>query len=311
MAEQRYLAELAMITAEAPSVSRELLVAPPRRWDARESYALPMLTDTASEPWLRPAAAAGLGDAPGELGSLQYPERARARELDPAGLAVLAAAVASIGDFGSMLILDSAEDEQAAQTIVDPLSRAVLSAASSYRRGDPAGVRTAVEAVIEAVEAQRKRVFLIVPADGTYSLASERASLVFTVENQLPVPVRVRITVDASLVAGLETDDIGMKVLAAANRTLIEVPATVERPGEFRVTSAISTPAGGTLGEPVRLTVRSTAYGGIALVITIGAGALLLVLFALRLLRRVRGGGPPEPPTQPIQQLPLLRGAGT
>jgi hypothetical protein len=266
-----------------------------------------MLTDTVTEPWLRPVEPTALGELPAvDRGDLVYPDSAAASELDPTGLAVLAAAAASVGDFESMLVLESAEDEQAAQTITDPLDRAVLAAGSSYRRGNPAALRGAAEAVVEAVEAQRRRVFLIVPTDGTYSLASARASLVFTVENQLPVPVQVRISVDASLVAGLSTDEVGTQVLAAARRTLIEVPATVERPGEFRVTSAIFTPAGGTLGDPVRLTVRSTVYGGIALVITIGAGALLLLLFALRLIRRFRSGGGPRDPTQPIKLVPLL-----
>lgn len=310
VAEQRYLAELAMITAEAPSEARELLVVPPRRWDARASYALPMLADTATEPWLRPVAATELQDVPAE-GSVElvYPVVAAAAELDPAGMAVLAAGVASIDDFGSMLVLDSAEDERAAMTITAPLNRAVLTAASSYRRADPAGLRTAAEAVLAAVEAQRQRVFLIVPTDGTYSLASARAPLVFTVENQLPVPLRVRLSVDTSLVAGLSTDETGEQVLAPASRTLIEVPATVERPGEFRVTSTIFTPAGGTLGEPVRLTVRSTVYGGIALAITIGAGALLLLLFGLRLIRRLRsGGGRGDAEQEPVQQVPLRAG---
>ncbi len=313
MAEQRYLAELAMITAEAPSVSRELLVAAPRRWDPRVSFALPMLTDTASEAWLRPAEATDLGDLPAvDRGSLRYPEDAQAQELDPAGTAVIADGVASIVDFGSMLVLESAEEEQAARTITDPLDSAVLSAASSYWRPDPGGGRTAGRSVVAAVEAQRKRVLLVVPTEGTYSLASAQASLVFTVENQLPVPVRVRISVDASRVAGLSTEDIGTQLLTPAGRTLITVPATVERPGEFRVTSTISTPAGGTLGAPVRLTVRSTAYGGIALVITIGAGALLLLLFLLRLVRRLRDGprsGGPMP--EPLEQVPLLSPAST
>lgn len=311
MAEQRYLAELAMITAEAPSASRDLLIAPPRRWDARASYALPMLLDTANEPWLRPAAATDLLGLPAvDRGALVYPELSGALELDPAGLAVLAAGVASIRDLASMFVVDSAEDELAAQTVTDPLYRAVLSAASSYRRGDPAGLLAAAGAVDEAIEVQRRRVFLRVPADGTYSLASARAALVFTVENQLPVPVQVRISVDASLVAGLSADEVGAQVLAASGRTLIEVPTTVERPGQFRVTAAIFTPAGGALGDPVRLTVRSTVYGGIALIITIGSGVLLMLLFGLRLIRRLRSGqGPPDPAPEPLdQQVPLRAG---
>ncbi len=308
MAEQRYLAELAMITAEAPAISRELLIVPPRRWDARSSYALPMLTDTSEEPWLRPSEVTDLADLrPVDRGLLVYPEQAGARELDPAGLTALTAGVRSIDDFTSMFVLASPEDEQAAATLTDPLERAVLSVASSYRRGDPAGLLAAASVVDDAVEALRRRVFLIVPADGTYSLASARASLVFTVENQLPVPVRVSISVDTSLVAGLTTDEGGSQVLAPDGRTLIEVPATVERPGQFRVTAAIFTPAGGMLGDPVQLTVRSTVYGGIALIVTIGAGALLLLLFALRLIRWLRRrGAAGAPAPEQVEQVPLL-----
>ncbi len=306
MAEQRYLAELAMVTAEAPSVGRELIIAPPRRWDARVSYALPMLADTAAEPWLQVAAATDLGGPPTDRGALVYPTAAAEQELDPAGTTVLAAGVASVVDFTSMLVVNTPAQQRAARALTAPLDSAVLSAASAYWRRDAGGLLAATRGVVDGVDALRRRVLLIVPTDGTYSLASARASLVFTVQNQLPVPVQVRISVDTSRVSGLATEQIGPQLLTPSGRTLITVPATVERPGEFRVTSTISTPAGGALGDPVRLTVRSTVYGGIAVIITICAGGLLVLLFALRLVRRLRHGpGPRRSAPAPIEQVPL------
>lgn len=288
MAEQRWLAELSMITAESPGRGRGVLVAPPRRWEARASYALPMLTDAITQQGLAAADTDDLATAtPLDRGTLSYPEGAAAAEVDPAGMARLREASDLLEDFAAMLV-DTGEADRTAADLVEPLDAAVISAASAAFRGDPAAVRVQSGLVAAAVQAQRARVTLIVPADGVYSLASARASLVFTVANDLPVPVRVRIGVDASLVAGLSLDDSVVQVIQPGRRALVEVPAEVERPGEFRVTAVLSSPAGVGLGTPVRLTVRSTVYGGLSLAITAAAGGLLVVLFALRLLRWLR-----------------------
>lgn len=303
LAVQRFVSELAMITVEAPSQPRELLVVPPRRFDPRATYALPMLATGATEPWLSSTDVDGLDRSqPVARGGLVYPASAGSAELDPAAVNRVQSAARSIEDFQSMLVTESEDERAAAARLTDPLSRLVQSAASSAWRSDVAGLRRWAGLATAAVQAERRRVFLIVPADGRYSLGSANASLVFTVENQLPVPVQVRISVDSTQVAGLTTGGVGAQVLAPGSRTLIEVPATVERPGEFRVTSSIFTPAGGTLGDPVRLTVRSTVYGGVALVITIGAGALLALLIARRAVHRIRHGRPTAPsPTTPLQ----------
>lgn len=305
LAEQRYLAELAMITAEAPSTTRSLLIAPPRRFDPSTAVAGAMLSDTTMLPWLAASGVTDLSAAPTtDRGPLVYPAPASRDELGDPGLRHLQDAVAGRKDFASMLVTATASDRQAAQAVTGPLEQAVWRAGSSYWREDPAGFAAAVASAGAAVEAQRERVLLVVPADGTYSLASAAAPLIFTVANQLPLPVQVRITVDASGAAGLSTDNVGMQTLPAAGRALIEVPATVQRSGEFRVSAAIFTPAGGTLGAPVQLRVRSTAYGVIALIITVAAGALLVLLFALRLIRRIRAGRDrrqPRPSDRPGQ----------
>lgn len=289
MAEQRWLAELAMITAESPARGRTLLVAPPRRWEARASYALPMLTVAVDEPGLASADTDDLATAtPVDRGTLIYPDAAAAAELDPTGMTALRDATNDLADFSGMLVRPDAAAEAAAATLVEPLETAVIAAASSAYRGDPVATRTRAAAVTAAVARERARVRLIVPADGVYSLASARASLVFTVANDLPVPVRVRIGVDASLVAGLSLDSSVVQVVQPGRRALVEVPAEVERPGEFRVTAALTSPAGLELGTPVRLIVRSTVYGGLSLAITAAAGGLLVLLFALRLVRWLR-----------------------
>jgi hypothetical protein len=87
------------------------------------------------------------------------------------------------------------------------------------------------------------------------------------------------------------------------------------------VDAAVRTPAGGLLGPPSHLKVRSTAYGTITAWLTAIAGGLLVLLAARRVWRRVRGEEPrptarvdPSPPptvdpaptaTGPTVRLPI------
>src|SRR5690606_17947578 len=70
-------------------------------------------------------------------------------------------------------------------------------------------------------------------------------------------------------------------------RTL-QIPAHFERNGTFRIEVALQTPAGQQIGETILINVRTTAYGGIALIITSIAFAVLVVALALRFVRRLR-----------------------
>jgi hypothetical protein len=87
---------------------------------------------------------------------------------------------------------------------------------------------------------------------------------------------------------------------------VLQVPTSLRQSGGFAVTASLVTPNGNALGERVQLQVRSTAYGPISLIITIGAASLLGLLFLRRLVhfvlrRRARAhgtddGGPPVGP---------------
>jgi hypothetical protein len=61
--EQRFLAETAMIAAEAPDSARSVVVAPPETWSPPQALASDLLTETASAPWLKPATLSSLPTA--------------------------------------------------------------------------------------------------------------------------------------------------------------------------------------------------------------------------------------------------------
>jgi hypothetical protein len=290
LAEQRYLAELAVLDQQAPpGSSQTVLVAPPRAVDPSPEGAGAMMADTTGSPWIRPGAVAAL-QAATPAGKLS--DRLDAGRLDAVGLTGLGRAVAVRDDLAGAV--------QDPGRTLGAYDAAVARTASVAWRGDPAGFRTAADSLLGSLESLRTRVTLLAPANGTYSLASSDAPLVLTVRNDLPFAVSVVLDLRVRGNRGLSIDHIGAQTLPQGQRTTLQVPAHVRQSGSFAVTAALTTPGGGMLGSRVEMQVKSTTYGSISLLITFGAAALLGLLFLRRLvhfvLRRRHAATAPEPP---------------
>ncbi|MCV2491271.1 DUF6049 family protein [Geodermatophilus sp. YIM 151500] len=279
LAEQRYLAELAVIGLQAPAGSRPtVLVAPPRAVDAGPDGAGAMMADTAGLPWLQPVSLDGLlvQDAVVDGGELVDPPDAV--RLGTAGLADVAAAEQLRDDLAGAVVDDPA-------TALQSVDAAIARTTSVEHRDEPLVFGEAAADLRATVDGLLDRVTLLAPADGTYSLASEDAPLLLTVVNDLPFAVEVLLDLRSRGSGGFSVDDVGPQVLAPGERTTLQVPTEVRQSGRFAVTAGLSTPGGRPLGETVRLQVRSNAYGTLSLLITGGAFALLGLLFLRRLVR--------------------------
>ena len=126
----------------------------------------------------------------------------------------------------------------------------------------------------------------IVNPGGSYTLATERSPLPLALRNDLPVPIRVRLDVDAP--PGMTVTDMGEIELPPGFLPL-RVPIEVHFTQRVAVDVALRTADGLPLGEPVRLSVHSNAYGKVLFFITLSAGAVLVLLAGRRLWHRFRG----------------------
>ncbi|WP_250149847.1 hypothetical protein [Mycolicibacter acidiphilus] len=126
----------------------------------------------------------------------------------------------------------------------------------------------------------------IVNPAGSYTLATEHSPLPLALRNNLTVPIRVRLQVDAP--PGMAVADVGEIELPPGYLPL-RVPVEVRVNQYFVVDVALRTPDGLPLGEPARLSVHSNAYGMVLFLITITAAAVLIALTARRLWHRFRG----------------------
>ena len=126
----------------------------------------------------------------------------------------------------------------------------------------------------------------IVNPGGSYTLATEHSPLPLALHNGLAVPIRVRLQVDAP--PGMTVTDVGETELPPGYLPL-RVPIEVNFTQRVAVDVTLRTPDGMRLGEPVRLSVHSNAYGKVLFAITMSAAAVLVLLAGRRLWHRFRG----------------------
>jgi len=307
LAEQRFLAELDTLTVQlasrTPGALQTVLVVPPRRVDPDPASVSAMIADTVDQPWLAPAPVAALADGP-VAASGGLVDDAGADALLPAeGMAEIARVAGVRDDFAAAV--------EHPDTVLAGYDAAFARTASAQWRGDPEAFSAAVGQLRETIDQLRDQVTLLAPVDGTYSLASSNAPLVLTVQNDLPFAVQVRLDLQTRGAVGLSTEDIGVQTLEPESRTTLEVETQVRQSGGFAVTALLTTPGRIPLGEPVQMQVKSTAYGPITLALTIGAAALLGLLFLRRgvlfVLKRRRGEDDEESAVDGVGAVPPAR----
>ncbi|MBV8861518.1 MAG: hypothetical protein JO259_06635, partial [Mycobacterium sp.] len=142
----------------------------------------------------------------------------------------------------------------------------------------------------------------IVNPIGPYTLATEHSPLPLALHNGLAVPIRVRLHVDAP--PGMTVTDLG-ELEVPPGYLPLRVPIEVNFTQRVAIDVTLRTPDGVPLGEPVRLSVHSNAYGKVLFAITLSAAAVLVALAGRRLWHRFRGQpdpadldrpDPPDPP---------------
>ncbi|MGV0714622.1 DUF6049 family protein [Mycolicibacterium sp. XJ662] len=126
----------------------------------------------------------------------------------------------------------------------------------------------------------------IVNPGGSYTLATEHSPLPLALRNNLPVPIRVRLDIDPP--PGMTVTDMGVIELPPGYLPL-RVPIEVHFTQRVAVDVALRTADGLPLGEQVRLSVHSNAYGQVLFIITLSAAAVLVLLAGRRLWHRFRG----------------------
>lgn len=167
---------------------------------------------------------------------------------------------------------------------------------------------TRIGAVGSTLTRMRQSVALLDPG-GRYTLASERSPLLLVVRNDLALPMRVRMNIDAPAV--LNVGDVGVQEIPPMGTRQIQIPTHASTSERATVKIALVTSTGVPLNEPITLSIFSNAYGKPLFWITIGAGIALVLLTARRLWHRFRGEPDPADEDRPEPDADELRLAAT
>lgn len=282
LVEQRFLAETALITGERPSLSRGLLVAPPRDWNPSDALARGLVADTAQAPWLTPTSLSDLAKAkPSTTLSRQrltYPATARHSELSGHYLAKVRKFHKELDRFSAIFIQPPAR-------IADYNSAALRAVSAQWRTRRSTGTRLLRHAR-DAVRLEQGKVRILQP--GHLSLASSAGTIPLTLENALPHDtVTVKLEVRSANQARMQVGQMRKLIkIAPQTKFTVNVPVRTVASGVMDARAQLYTPEGEAYSHPTHFSVFSTAYGSVALIITISALVVLFGGAALRITRR-------------------------
>ncbi|MFI6534561.1 DUF6049 family protein [Nonomuraea sp. NPDC050547] len=280
---QRFIAETAMIAAEPGQVRpRNLVVAPSRRWDPDPAFVSALLKTAARLPWL----------ASGELGSIKpakvqtprtglvYTEQDRKEELSAKYLEPVKEAAAE-ADLATRITTDKRSAG---------FENAVLRLTSSAWRNSTRAGRSATKQ-IDAALGKRLGLITISGAsrDQPRTLAGVDGQVPISVRNGLSTSVTLMVDVSSNNRELLQIDSKYVKkrmTIGKGEIGTVPVPMTVKTSGDATITVQLETADGVAYGDPVKLTIRTTGYTGIALVIVGGALSVMLAAVVTRILRR-------------------------
>lgn len=301
------VAELAVRAAQEPKTEHAAVITAPRYVDPSVAAAVRAITDTSRSTFSRPISLrSAVSGALLPTGRSRLATRAAATALSPATLATATHVGASLPGITAMLD----QTDAGARALVASLPVAVQRTESSAWQAQPNAATGGdyTRLLSDKMDSITNGVHIVRPSSGAYTLGSSTSPIPITVNNQLAYPVTIRIQVTTvNGLPGFTAGDIGEQHVDSNQKRTLNVPTKTDRSGRIKVQAVLLTPTNLPLGDPVQLTVRSTALGVIGVVITIGAGIVLVFALLLRLgrrlyKRRAAVAVPDEPTPVPVDE---------
>ena len=277
-AEQLFLAETAMIVLEQPNLPRTIVAAAPRNWSPASGWLPTLLRDASTVPWLSASSAPDL---------LASPEVARGSLVPVDNAALPASYLDDVADGQGLLAGICTMLPARPQSLRADCEQAwtFLGAESGNFRGDLSDGRRLLNALVGRAGAYGSAVHVAASPEVTLTSRSGRVPVIL--ENDLAQPVTVQLTLEARDRSRLSSAAVVTRTLRAKQKVQVEIRVHAESAGRFPVLLTLHSPSGQRLGQPLQITVRSTAYGILALAITAGAVGVLFLAVLIRAVRRL------------------------
>jgi uncharacterized protein DUF6049 len=277
---QRFLAETAMIAAEAPDSDRSIVVAPPDNWSPSAALAGQLLAETTSAPWLAPTSLADLARSPDTARSIARKQPPASHqspaELSRGYLSTVSTVGAGLRAYQAMLYQPPKDYQQS-------LDQALIATESSaWRSSGMAQGLTLAEELSDYLSSQESRVRII--AADQVSMAGASGTVPVSIQNGLAQAIRVKVYAGvvnspgrtSQLTVGRFRDVIVVPPHNAGQ--LVRLPVSSAPQGSTVIRLSLTSADGTPLPVDAKsLTVLSTRYGR-AILFLIGAALGVMIL---------------------------------
>jgi Family of unknown function (DUF6049) len=275
---QRFLAETAMIAAEAPNSARTIVVAPPEDWSPSRALAGDLLSETTATPWLAPTALGSLSSPPDAQRMVQRvpppSTKASPDELSQAYLNRVSLIGAKLAVYESMLY----QPDPAYLQFLDQALAATESAA--WRGSGAAQGRALARSLKLYLDGADGKIKIItsaqVPMGGSSGLVP------VSIQNGLHQAIKVNVIASAvnspDRSSQLTIGGFQSQVIVPPNEPVtVRLPISSAPQGSTQINLSLTSADGTPLPVSAQLIVVSTRYGR-AILFLIGAAIGVLVL---------------------------------
>jgi hypothetical protein len=281
----RLLADLAVLFFDMPGSARGIVVRPPDGWQANEAFLDVVLGGLGDASILRPITLERYFDDVQPLEDDDEPiVRTVSSTATASGLPAARLADAH-GALDELVSLAGATSDLAASV----RTQLLVSESSRLSAADRNALLTGITDTRDRVRGR-----LELPNDRTYRLTAREGTLPLTIvnRNEFPVHARLQLSSDklefTQVKGGDRTRQSIDLDLPPGNHTLT-VPVQARASGTFNLRAVLFAPDGAQL-RTSRLTIRSTVFSGVGIILSIGAALFLLAWWAKhwRTSRRAR-----------------------
>ncbi|MCW2881821.1 MAG: hypothetical protein JWQ95_5921 [Sphaerisporangium sp.] len=275
---QRFLAETAMMSAERPLEQRALVAAPPRRWNPDPALVTTLLKAAASAPWLKPVSLSSIKPSKTAVPrtDLVYTDKDQQAELGRSYLS----GVKKLRNRAELTATVTSDHRRVFDT-------ALLRLTSTAWRGRTGSAAPLLKQIDSAVTARTDAIS--VSTGEQRLLAGKNGVVPVSIRNDLQdqdVTVGVKITSGDRKLLTIGTYESPVTISPGKTKPL-DIPMIVTgEGGQTTVKVQLTSASGVRYGLPVEVTVRTTGYTAIALVIVGAALTVMLAAVMLRVLRR-------------------------
>lgn len=275
LAEQRFLAETAMITAELPRNARTIVVTPPRRWNPDPAFAKAVLSYSAHAPWLKPVT---MNDVD-RLGPVNPPRVFQPQKETP-GLS--ASYLRQVKDLDTRIKRFTSIFQPPQGDFPLGVSRIESSAWNGHSRR-----ATALRKELD-VELGQKTKLVHILNDADVTMAGKSARIPITISNGLEKgTVNVRLHVYSQNNTRLRVDSVDRTLnLEAGHKDTVILHMQAAANGIAYVNIELLAADGRPFGTTRVLRIRANGIGRTALLITGVSLAVLFVGVGFRVIRR-------------------------